>query len=49
MGPTGARTEDYREAVREVKQGVSEAIVAEQVPPGYHTAIQKYFDSLPEK
>jgi DNA repair exonuclease SbcCD ATPase subunit len=49
MGPTGARTEEYREAVRQVKQGVSEAIAAEQVPPGYHTAIQKYFDSLPEK
>jgi hypothetical protein len=49
MGPTGARTEEYREAVRQVKQGVSEAIAAEQVPPGYHTAIQKYFDTLPEK
>lgn len=49
MGPTGARTEEYREAVRQVKQGVSEAIAAEQVPPGYHEAIQKYFDSLPEK
>jgi hypothetical protein len=49
IGETGARAEDYREAVREVKQRVSEAIVAEQVPPGYHEAIQKYFDSLPEK
>lgn len=49
MGPTGARTEEYREAVRQVKQGVSEAIAAEQVPPGYHSAVQKYFDSLPEK
>ena len=49
VGETGARAEDYREAVRDVKQRVSEAIVAEQVPPGYHSAIQKYFDSLPEK
>ena len=49
VGETGARAEDYREAVRDVKQRVSEAIVAEQVPPGYHGAIQKYFDSLPEK
>jgi DNA repair exonuclease SbcCD ATPase subunit len=49
IGPTGARAEDYKEAVRQVKQGVSEAITAEQVPPGYHTAIQKYFDALPEK
>jgi hypothetical protein len=22
---------------------------AEQVPPGYHDAIKKYFDTLPEK
>jgi hypothetical protein len=32
-----------------VKQGVSEAIQQEQVPPGYHEAIKKYFDTLPEK
>jgi hypothetical protein len=49
QGPIGERTEQYRDAVRQVKQGVSEAIAAEQVPPGYHSAIQKYFDSLPEK
>ena len=49
VGETGARAEDFREAVRDVKQRVSEAIAAEQVPPGYHNAIQKYFDSLPEK
>ena len=49
VGETGARAEDFREAIRDVKQRVSEAIVAEQVPPGYHGAIQKYFDSLPEK
>ncbi|MEO8350421.1 MAG: hypothetical protein ABI680_01745 [Chthoniobacteraceae bacterium] len=47
-GPTGARAEDYRAAVREVQQGVSEAIANEQVPPGYHDAIQRYFDTLPE-
>jgi len=49
IGPTGARSEEYKDAVRQVKQGVSEAIAAEQVPPGYHAAIQKYFDALPEK
>lgn len=49
MGPTGNKPDEYREAVRQVKQGVSEAIAAEQVPPGYHSAIQKYFDTLPEK
>ena len=49
VGETGGRLDDYRDAVRQVKQSVSEAIVSEQVPPGYHATIQKYFDSLPEK
>ena len=49
VGETGARAEEYRANVQRVKQGVSEAIQQEQVPPGYHEAIKKYFDSLPEK
>jgi hypothetical protein len=49
VGETGARTEDYRDAVVQVKQGVAEAIQQEQVPPGYHEAIKRYFDTLPEK
>ena len=49
VGPTGARVEEYRDAIREVKQGVSEAITNEQVPPGYHETIQKYFDTLAEQ
>ena len=49
VGETGARAEEYRTGVQRVKQGVSEAIQQEQVPPGYHEAIKKYFDSLPEK
>jgi len=48
VGVTGNRAAEYREAVRGVKQGVSEALQAEQVPPGYHEAIKKYFDTLPE-
>lgn len=32
--------------VQQTRQAVSEAIVREQVPPGYHGSIQKYFDSL---
>lgn len=36
----------YREAVEKVKQGVSEAILQEQIPPGYHETIQKYFDEV---
>lgn len=49
VGPTGARAEEYRDAIRQVKQGVSEAIANEQVPPGYHETIQKYFDTLAEQ
>jgi hypothetical protein len=48
VGESGNREEQYREAVRGVKQGVSEALQAEQVPPGYHDAIKKYFDTIPE-
>lgn len=47
VGQTGARTEQYHEAVAEVKQGVAEAIQQEQIPPGYHDAIKRYFDKLP--
>ena len=39
----------FSEAVREVKQGVSEAITKEQVPPGYHEVIKKYFDVMEKK
>ncbi len=42
----GVAKEEYLESVKEVKQGVSEAIVKEQVPPGYHDAIRNYFDTL---
>ena len=49
VGDTGARAEEYRDALAKVKQGVSEAIQQEQAPPGYHEAIKKYFDSLPAK
>ncbi len=49
LGEVGAKAGDYENAVRAVKQGVAEAIRNEQVPPGYHGAIQKYFDKLPVK
>ncbi|MEQ1850560.1 MAG: hypothetical protein ABMA01_03110 [Chthoniobacteraceae bacterium] len=49
VGETGKKAGDYNEAIRAVKQGVAEAIRNERVPPGYHGAIQKYFDKLPEK
>jgi hypothetical protein len=47
VGQSGERSEQFRDAVQGVKQGVSEALQAEQVPPGYHDAIKKYFDTLP--
>ena len=49
VGETGGKAGDYTDAVRTVKEGVAEAIRNERVPPGYHGAIQKYFDRLPEK
>ncbi len=49
LGDVGAKAGDYEQAVRAVKQGVAEAIRNEKVPPGYHGAIQKYFDNLPVK
>jgi hypothetical protein len=42
----GKVQEDYLPAVRAVQQGVSEALVREQVPPGYHDGVKKYFDGL---
>jgi hypothetical protein len=38
----------YQELVAQVKQGVNEAILQEQVPPGYHDAIRNYFDTVRE-
>ena len=46
MGKTGKAKEEYLKSVKKVKQGVSEAILKEQVPPGYHKSIQKYFDNI---
>jgi hypothetical protein len=48
-GEIGGKAGDDNDAVRTVKEGVAEAIRNERVPPGYHGAIQKYFDKLPEK
>ncbi len=36
----------YNAIVSDLKQSVSEAIDQEQIPPGYHEGIKKYFDSL---
>jgi hypothetical protein len=46
LAAPGEAREAYLEEVKKVKQGVSEAIVTEEVPPGYHDAIRQYFDDL---
>jgi hypothetical protein len=42
----GQALESYQEAIRKVRQGASEAVLAEQVPPGYHEAIKRYFETI---
>ncbi len=44
----GTVHDGYRQRLRQVKQGVDEAIVRERIPPGYHDGIRKYFDKLGE-
>ena len=46
LSETGEAASNYEQYVQEVKQGASEAIVHEQVPPAYHETIRKYFDTL---
>lgn len=46
LGELNEGQENYEEAVQQVKQGVSEALNSEQVPPGYHEGVKKYFDNL---
>lgn len=44
----GQAVVDYRQYMEEIKQGVSEAMLHEQIPPAYHDAVRKYFDSIGE-
>ncbi len=46
LGELNKGREEYVEAVNQVKQGVSEALNSEQIPPGYHEGVKKYFDSI---
>ncbi len=46
LGDKGIVAENYRSLATQVKQGVSDALEQEQVPPGYHEGIKKYFDTL---
>lgn len=46
MGERGNANLDYQSLIQQVRQGASEAILQEQVPPGYHDGIKSYFDTL---
>jgi hypothetical protein len=46
LSDRGDAKKEYRDAVEKVKQGYSEAILQEQVPPGYYKGIKKYFDDF---
>lgn len=46
VGEEGDVKQEYRQLLGDIRQGVSEAILQEQIPPGYHDGIKSYFDSL---
>ena len=52
VAPKDAEREDpkvkYKSLVRSVKEGAEEAILQEQIPPGYHDGIKNYFNALDE-
>ncbi|HUT37273.1 MAG TPA: hypothetical protein VNE39_27575 [Planctomycetota bacterium] len=48
MSDPGSVKENYQAQIEAIQRGVSEAILQEQVPPGYHDTIKRYFDSLKE-
>ncbi len=46
LSDRGESQKEYNKLVTDLKQGMSEAIMQEQIPPGYHEGIKKYFNSL---
>jgi hypothetical protein len=46
VSQAGDAPQQYAQQLDQIKQGVSEAILHEQVPPAYHDAIRQYFDSM---
>ena len=48
LSDKGQVDRQYADSLARVKQDVSDAVVAERVPPGYHNAIKRYFDTLGE-
>jgi hypothetical protein len=49
LSDSGEAKKNYKKLVTDLKQGMSEAIMQEQIPPGYHDGIKKYFNSLEKK
>ncbi|MGQ0636758.1 MAG: hypothetical protein ACT4QC_19275 [Planctomycetaceae bacterium] len=49
MSDKGDARREYREALQKVTQGYNEAILQEQIPPGYHEGIKTYFNNLERK
>ncbi|MEZ6049084.1 MAG: hypothetical protein R3C11_26620 [Planctomycetaceae bacterium] len=46
VNESGERNNQLGTLIDDLRQGVSEAIEQEQIPPGYHESIKKYFDTL---
>ena len=47
QGKKGEAEVNYTQNVKEVRQDVNEAILKEEVPPGYHDTIKRYFKKSP--
>ena len=45
LSEKGEVSVEYQEAMKEIKEGLDEAISKEKIPPGYHEIIKKYFSS----
>jgi chemotaxis protein histidine kinase CheA len=45
-GERGQANIDFQNLIQQVQQGAAEALLQEQVPPGYHDGIKSYFDAL---
>lgn len=46
LGEKGQAREEFLRAISDVRQQASEAVLQEQIPPGYHSAIKSYFNTL---
>lgn len=49
LSDSGEAKKEYNKLFTDLKQGMSEAIMQEQIPPGYHDGIKRYFNSLEKK